>query len=176
MITPEHFAEAWQAVGDQLIAFPDRALAGLPLPPEALHFLRAAGLPDQAAPFLIFRTPAAGAVPSATEAFDLSKVFSDCFVIGSTGSGDPIAIVPDGRVVIIDHDRKFSITHLSASVPVLAATLLRYRDLIAKGALEDDGDAALRRDFRAALKGEDPIALEPGSFWFEEIAGWPIDS
>jgi SUKH-4 immunity protein len=180
IISPSDFKRAWIKAGDALFAYSDIALAGVPIPNDAKQFLLQAGLPEQAAPFLMFRTPGSGPLQSAAAEYGFSDKLDDRFVIGSTGAGDPIVVSTDGVVSSLNHDAAFAGCYMNASVPHLAMTLLRFRDLVSSVERAHGPDAdvdgrvpqTLLSDFTSFLRTHDPAALTDGAFWLEEVSDW----
>lgn len=168
---PDEFKQAWELTGDRLLAFPAASLAGVTVPSDAREFLQRAGLPGQAAPFLIFHVPAVGPLPSATSVYPINGGFDAGTVIGSTGSGDPIVITTSGTVAYLDHDCGFASHYINRSIPMFAATLLRYRNLIQEACEATDGDLSETQKMRFIdfLKEHDPKSLNDGSMWIDEI-------
>jgi SUKH-4 immunity protein len=175
-ISPADLKAAWTAAGDVLLPYSEAAVAAAPIPDDAKRFLIDVGLPDQAAPFLIFS--ASRALRSADVEYGLDKSAGEHVIIGSTGSGDPIVIARNGRVSWLDHDTHFVERYINENVSLLAATLLHYREL---AAMTDhilgsdvglDGRASLsaKRAFESFLQQYDPAALSAGAFWADELA------
>lgn len=171
MATAREFQAAWQSGGDELVVFPESMLRERNIPDEAVVFLTAVGLPKEAAPFLTFGPPRSGAWEG--EAY-LPRGLQQ---IGLDGAGNPLAIRPHGAVVMLDHERDWSSTYVSADVERLASALLACRDLItALNAVEDRGGGAddpqwlsASEQFCATLKADDPEALELPAFWVQEF-------
>jgi SUKH-4 immunity protein len=179
-MTPDDFRIAWTVHGDALVAYSKIALAGVPIPDDALQFLARAGLPDQAAPFLMFRAPLTGPLQSAASVFGLSTRLDDQFVIGSNGAGDPIVISKDGVVSSLNHDANFGTCYINGSISLLASTLLQFRGLVlsVERAIGPDANLdgivplAIQDDFKSFLLMHDPAALEAGAFWHDEVSDW----
>jgi hypothetical protein len=177
-ILPEDFKGAWTATGDVLVSYPASAVSAAAIPDDAKRFLIDAGLPDRAAPFLIFSAPSAGTLRSAELEYGLDTTAGIHVIIGSTGSGDPIVIATDGRVSWLDHDARFALRYINGSVSLLAATLLQYRELAATTERTLGPDAFLdgrvtptaKRTFESFLRQHDPAALSVGAFWSDELA------
>ena len=171
MATAYEFKDAWLGAGDELVIFPEDVLRERSIPEAAVLFLTGVGLPGEAAPLLTFGPSHSG--QWATEAH-LPGGFQQ---IGSDGSGNPLVIRPDGVVVVLDHERDWSSTYVSADVERLASALLACRDLIAAlNAVEDRGggteDPQWQRaseQFCSTLRADDPEALELPAFWAQEF-------
>jgi hypothetical protein len=117
-----------------MIRFPRAALAPLAIPVEAKAFLEETGLPEAAPPYLSFYFR--GSVPSLAEKFglddDLDNDLDDNAaelvnlpVIGSNGSGDPICLDHDGRILAVNRDSGFS------EAQVINSSLLRLMECLA---------------------------------------------
>ncbi|MBB4636886.1 SUKH-4 family immunity protein [Longimicrobium terrae] len=179
MLTPAEFELAW---GDDLIplvAFPEDHLRDAAVSEENRRFLAEAGLPEDAAPFLSFGPPPEDA-RTLPEMWGLPAEYAKYTVIGGNGSGDPIVVMPDGAVACLNHDDGMAEMYINRNVPVLAETLLRFRNLIAEaqriggpGAYWDAAvPAGLQREFRDFLFAADPRACEPDTLWGAEMRGW----
>lgn len=172
-MTPDQFAEAWGDDPDRLLTFPLRLLTQFPLRFADIAFLTVAGLPSAAAPCLSFG-------PSYAEAGSFPYKRSQGMQIGSNGSGDPIILTAEGDVNYLNHDSGFSPHYINRDLPTLAEALFRYRHLIEKavdvagpdGFLHGLVPSDLSRDWMNFLRSVDPLAIEPGSMWAEEIAMW----
>lgn len=178
MMTPAEFEHAW---GDDsmfpLVAWPDEAFEETGISVENRRFLTEAGLPEAAAPYLDFG-PTEETLP---ERWDLPESFAKYTIIGDTGSGDPIVLVPDGSVAYLNHDDDMAEVYINKDVPTLAETLLRFRNLIQEAQrvggkdayVEGRVPADLQRGFETFLRQADPRALEQDSLWGGEVlAGW----
>lgn len=83
-------------------------------------------------------------------------------------------------MVYLNHDADFAEFYINKDVETFAEASLRMRGLIvaaqhASGPdayLDGQIPAVLKQDFRAFLEANDPVALEPGALWSEEIASW----
>lgn len=180
MITPEEFKASWEAEGDELKLFPLAAFEGVDVPQEAQAFISAAGLPDSAAPFLSFAPPKSGRLQTLGELWGANGAASGYYIIGSNGSGDPVALKPSGSVVYLNHDSGFAEVYINKNIATLAESLLRYREVIAEAQGAYGSDAYLdgqvpahaRERFAQFLEGKDPRALTAGSMWAQEVADW----
>lgn len=165
--------------GGPLLVFPEPLLDGIRLPASAKEFLLVVGLPKAAAPFLDFRLPKAGGLPTAAEQWGLPAAFNRYRVIGGNGSGDPICVDEDddASLVDLDHDDHFRVIFMNRSIPLLAESLLAYRQLV-KNTQERVGqdawlDGNVPPDLCDWLETEihriDKEALRKGSFWSYEL-------
>ena len=179
MLTPADFAARWGTTDEPLVRFPKKAVGRLALPEEDKEFLVRAGLPADAAPYLGFEAPAKGELPTVADEWQQPDEFRRYRVLGSTGSGDPIAIDENGRgeVVCLDHENGFARALLNSSVRQLAASLLAYRKMVQDAVAQNGEDAFLdgnipqgaRRELERELRQIDAAALKPGCFWGEEL-------
>ncbi|MHC2068091.1 SUKH-4 family immunity protein [Bremerella sp. T1] len=181
MLSAAEFRERWYAAEDAepLKSFSAEALAGVHLPKAAKTFLKEAGLPESAAPFLDFRVPERGPLPSVAEDWHLEDAYRRYRVIGSNGSGDPICLdeAMDGAVVYLNHDARFQAIYMNATIFQLAESLLSYRQMIEETCERNGEDAYLDGDIpdevKAWLRDEltriDPHAMRPGSHWAIEV-------
>src|SRR5687768_825968 len=103
MLKPLDFVARWGA-DFPLLQFPKPSVAQLNLSEDDKEFLVQAGLPEDAAPFLSFRAGTSGELPTVAEEWGQSKEFRCFRVIGSDGSGNPIALDENhhGEVVLLD--------------------------------------------------------------------------
>ncbi|MBN9421325.1 MAG: SUKH-4 family immunity protein [Candidatus Accumulibacter sp.] len=180
MVTPHDFKAFWEANGGELTAFPESTFVGVNISQEAKTFLRNAGMPSSAAPFLTFNAPKTGSLPTVAEAWGVGDKFSRHYIIGFNGSGDPIAISPMGPVVCLNHDFGFAEVYINQDISVLAETLLQCSQLI-KRTLEIAGPGAylnglvptnLKTEFIEFLQETDPLALHNDAMWAVEISMW----
>jgi hypothetical protein len=173
-LTPQQFEQAWCTGADELVVYPEDILSTADLPLDAKAFLRESGLPQSAAPFLMFRAPDV-ALPIA--------VTSRGFPIGSTGSGEPIVVSSNGTVCFLDLDNTLTKRYINRSISTLATTLLRFRELTSGGEpmrknnLQEHrvGQSTEKQLFSTFLDQLDPQALEPDGFWAQEIACWEAE-
>jgi len=180
MLSPKEFVSAW-GKNDPLIRFRKRSLEPLALADEDKEFLSQAGLPDSAAPLLSFTAPKSGELPTVADQWNQPEKFRRYRVIGSDGSGNPIAIDEErkGEVVYLDHDDKFARTFMNTTVRQLAESLLVYRDMV-RDLVATHGEDALqdgvmppkaRKQLHQQLKKIDPAlreALKKESYWLTE--------
>src|SRR5262249_43914881 len=145
---------------------------------EDKAFLVQAGLPEEAAPFLMFEVPS-GELPTVAEQWDQPEEFRTYRVIGADGSGNPIALDESrrGEVVCLDHENRFARHLMNQSVRQLAESLLAYRKMIEDAQAEGGEEAyldgqipvAVRQALRLELTRIDPAAMKPGCFWHGEL-------
>ena len=179
MLSAKEFASRWGNDGVPLTPFPQNAIEPLSLSEEDKAFLAQAGLPEDAAPFLTFAAPQSAQLPTVAEQWNQPKAFAAYRVIGSDGSGNPIALDENnhGEVVLLDHENKFAKVLVNKSIRQLAESLLAYRKLVTDTQQEFGEDAfldgktspAARKELRQELARIDPPALKPGCFWYGEL-------
>jgi hypothetical protein len=180
VVTPHEFQRDWcDDVDEVLIAFPTSSLKGVPFSEQTKSFLVDVGLPDSASPFLGFGPQRDATVPRLDLMWQLDSSFSVFWVIGSNGSGDPICIDTSDQdaVVYLNHDNRFCKVLMNSSLAQLATSLLAFRKLIRESQARNGEDAFLDGDIPADVKHElagrlkkcDPLAYNPGCFWFDEV-------
>jgi len=143
----------------------------------AAAFLRDVGLPASVAPFLDFRPPKSGPLPTVDQLWRLKDgKFGNFYVIGSNGSGDSIAIALSGSVVYLNHDDGFRPCYINKDVLALSETLLRFREMIQEAAKRNGSTFVYGQVPREAvdtmrehLRSYDPTALDEGAMWADEL-------
>ena len=187
MLSPKEFAARWGKDDVPLMRFPKKALDRLSLSDEDKAFLAQAGLPEDAAPFLTFEAPDdSGELPTVAQQWNQSKTFAAYRVIGSDGSGNPIALdeTNNGEVVLLDHENKFAKVLVNKSVRQLAESLLAYRKLVSDTQDELGDDAfldgktspAARKALREELARIDAAAMKANCFWPGELQNLDADA
>ena len=174
---PKDFVARWGS--EVLVCFPAKGVDRLPLSTEDKAFLVQAGLPADAAPFLTFDAPKSGNLPTVAGQWGVAEDFQRYLVIGSDGSGNPIALdeKSEGEVVWLDHENQFARALMNKSVRQMAESLLAYRKLVTDTQAEFGPDAfldgktsvAARKSLREELGRIDPAAVQPGCFWHSEL-------
>lgn len=177
MLSPHEFIARWGS--DQFVVFPVKCIDQLPLAAVDKAFLVQAGLPADAAPFLTFDAPKSADLPTVAEQWGVADEFRRYRIIGSDGSGNPIALdeQSEGEVVWLDHENRFSRALMNTSVRQMAESLLAYRKLVIDTQAEFGPDAfldgkasvAARRKLKEELTRIDPEAVMPGCFWHGEL-------
>jgi hypothetical protein len=178
-MTPAEFRARWETDNDPVIVFLPSSLEGILIPDDAMRFLLEGGLPKDAAPFLSFNSPTNGPLPTAAQKWHLQTGFSRFRVIGSNGSGDPICLdeADKGSVVYLNHDKGFARVFINQSVCQLAESLLTYRHFVSLTNERGGEDAFLEGNIppdlhlwvERELRRIDPQALQPDSFWKNEL-------
>jgi hypothetical protein len=177
MLSPSDFVARWGS--DSLSRFPAQTVSRLPLAEEDKALLVQAGLPADAAPFLSFDVPNSAELPTVTEQWGAANEFQRYRVIGSDGSGNPIALdtQSNGEVAILDHENRFSRHLMNTTIRQMVESLLAYRKLIQDTQAEFGPDAFLdgrtsveaRQRLREEMTRIDPAAVKAGSFWSGEL-------
>jgi hypothetical protein len=174
MLSPKDFAARWGTDADPLVRFPKKSVERLALSKEDQEFLVHAGLPEDAAPFLSFQEPESGELPTVAEEWNQPEAFRCYRLIGTDGSGNPIALDENhqGEVVCLDHENRFVRILMNKSIRQLAESLLAYRKIVKDSQAEFGEDAfldgktsaAARNELRQALTQIDAAAMKPGCF------------
>lgn len=177
MLSPMEFIARWGS--EEIVRFPLQAVDQLPLAAEDKALLVQAGLPTDAAPFLSFNAPKSAELQSVTEQWGVSTEFQRYRVIGSDGSGNPIALDAQSHceVVLLDHENRFAPLVMNTTIRQMMESLLAYRKLLQETRAEFGPDAfldgkssvAARKSLREELTRIDPAAVTPGSFWSGEL-------
>jgi hypothetical protein len=181
-MTPQEFKTTWTSTGDILSPFSSGELVELGLKSKTTAFLKEAGLPEHAAPFLTFVNNSEDnhkGIARLTEQYDfLEEEFQKWVVIGSCSDGDPIAINvhADDQIDWLDHENNFEPAFFNSSIEALADCLVIYREFVSIVQRENGDDAYMNADFtdlqfetmRNKLLKADKKALDSG-FWKEQL-------
>jgi hypothetical protein len=176
MVTADEFRTAF--ADDGLVLFPESAVSSLSIDPQDAEWLISVGLPDSAAPFLSFGTEYEINIPTLTELWGIADG-SQYRIIGSNGSGDPVAIdtATSGHVVYLNHDNNFQRVFINSSIMQLACCLLACKRLIKEAQVVNGPEAYLdgnvpadvRARFISTIESSDPPAIVDG-MWADELA------
>lgn len=181
MLSPTEFRDLWYSTDHAcpLMLFPVETLADIAVPEHSKVFLQEVGLPDSAAPFLDFKVPKEGALPTAADHWQLGDSFRRYRVIGSNGSGDSVCLdeAIDGAVVYLNHDDGFRAVFMNTSIAQFGESLISYRQMIERTCELNGEDAYLDGDIpddvKSWLKDElvriDPNAMKAGFHWPIEL-------
>lgn len=176
-MTTQPFPERWNdgPYPSPLLTIEDSPL--LPISDERFSFLRDAGLPEDAAPFLSFAQ--LKELETVSSAWGLEAKFDRYVMIGSDGEGSPICVdrESDGKVELLDHESAFAATFMNSDVARLADCLLAFRCLVQNTQERNGDDAYLDGDVPADLIDRlesvifstDAPAMLAGSFWSQQI-------
>ena len=182
-MTPQDFIIAWTKDGEQLFTLSIERLTNLNLQKETIKFLNIAGLPDNVAPYLSFvkdTDDLYNGINKLTAQYKvLEAEYEKYVVIGSDGSGNPIAIntSKQDRIEFLDHEDYFSSRYMNNSIKELAEILIVYRDFLSTLLIENGEDAVMDSNFTDSqfknLKEKisiiDPKAITEDGFWKEEL-------
>jgi len=184
MLSPTDFVVRWGS--DDLVGFPANGVDRLLLGAEDKEFLVQAGLPADAAPFLTFDAPRSADLATVAEQWGIADEFRRYRVIGSDGSGNPIALDEqcEGEIVWLDHENRFARALMNKSVRQMAESLLAYRKLVEDTQAQFGPDAfldgktsvAARKKLREELTKIDPAAVMPGCFWHGELQNLDVNA
>jgi hypothetical protein len=178
-MTPLESRDRWGHQGDRLLAFLPFSLQGVRIPEDARAYLLTAGLPEDAAPCLSFKSPKTGPLPTVADEWHLGPTYNRYRVIGFNGSGDPICLdeSEEGAVVYLNHDDRFRPVLINQAVSQLAESLLTFRQFIQQtnARFGDDAsiDGNIPPDLLQWVEGElrriDQRAFQPNCFWLTEL-------
>lgn len=173
MIAAQQFKERWEAnQNDRLVAFPASSLIDVNAASEVKAFLIEAGLPKQAAPFLVFGPPKTGTLQRVSNVWHQSEAFSGYRIIGGNGSGDPVCLEEEanGQIVYLNHDNRFERQVMASSVFTLAECLVELRDVVASAGGDTElVTAGQYAELLARFRQIDPVASGEGGFWEQEF-------
>jgi hypothetical protein len=182
-MTAEEFKSNWINERDVLSPISIERLIGLNLKQETIEFLSTAGLPDYVAPYLSF-------VKDTSDLYDginklnrqyelIGEEFDRYVVIGSDGSGNPIALntALADRLEWLDHEDYFSARYINESINQFGEILLAYRDFVNQIIKENGEEAYVDSNFTdeqfKLLKDKieliDSKAISEDGFWKEEL-------
>jgi hypothetical protein len=180
MVTEQQFGAVFDDAG--LRTFDPEVAATLGLPPEESSWLTTVGLPSWAAPCLDFGVDAERHLPTVGEFFGGAPEVpaGDRFrVIGTNGSGDPVAIdlAANGAIVYLNHDKRYERVFINSSVRQLATSLAAFAKMIAAAQQANGSRAYIDRNVPPALveslhdeiSSADAAALERGTMWASEL-------
>lgn len=180
MISADEFRTAF--AGDGLATFEPRAVSALGLSQDQADWLVKVGLPTSAAPFLGFGDQRELlSLPSMAALYQERdpEIAERYRVIGSNGSGDPVVldIAANGAVVFLNHDNDLERILINSSVTQLAECLLAFKRLIERAQAANGEDAYLDgnippdvlREFVDIVQACDPVAIEGGTLWGDEL-------
>ena len=182
-MTPTEFKNTWTTDNDSLFPLSEEKCKGLNLKQETIDFLTITGLPDNAAPYLSFAkdtTDLFDGINRLTKQYNfLENEYDKFIVIGSDGSGNPIAINTklNDRIEWLDHENFFSASYMNNTIFELANTLLIYRDFVTQIQIENGEDALLDSNFtdnqfenlKEKLFSVDSKAIIENGFWKNEL-------
>ena len=126
MLSPKQFIDRWGKDNGPLVPFPKESAERLAISEEEKESLVQAGLPEDAAPFLALRIPTSEELPTLAEEWAQPTEYRCYRLIGSDGSGNPIALDENhqGEAVYLDHENRFARLLTNNSIRQLAESLL----------------------------------------------------
>jgi hypothetical protein len=180
---PEEFKQIWTSQEDNLNPINVVRLNGLGLSKTSIEFLKIAGLPESAAPFLSFVKDSDDiyeGINKLTKVYDfLEPEFDKYVVIGSCNDGDPIVINIENNDQIehLDHEDYFSSRPFNSNISTLANSLVAYSNFVSLLIAEKGEDAYFGSNFtnkefeklKLDLKMADSKIMENNGFWAEQI-------
>ena len=179
----EEFKQIWTSKDDNLNPISIDRLNGLGLSEKSIEFLKNAGLPKSAAPFLSFATDSDDiykGIHKLTEFYEfLEPEFQKYIVIGDCNDGDHIVINIENNDQIehLDHEDYFSSRPFNTNIYKLAESLVAYRNFVERVQKENGEDAFMNSDFtneqfdilKSDLNAADSKIMENNGFWAEQI-------
>lgn len=181
MISANEFIRRWTKEEDEpLVTFTDEAIKDITISENIKLFLKTAGLPESAAPFLSFEELKSTPLASVSKEWGLPEEYERYKIIGSNGSGDPVCIDinESSSIVYLNHDNYFKRVFINSSIPQLAESLLLFRDFVHKVQKEYGEDAYL--DNRIPdnlihwlydeLKKIDEYSVDLDGLWGDELS------
>ncbi len=182
-MTPLEFKNQWKLGGDILNKISPNRISEFKLSKSVFDFLTLAGLPDDAAPFLIFSKdsddPFYG-VHRLTKMYEFLEVEFDKYIrIGSCNDGDPIVIntSKNDQIEYLDHEDNFASSFFNSSFNAMAKSLIAYRNFVNTILVENGDEALLNSNFTdsqfsslklAIQRADDQTYLKDG-FWKTQI-------
>ena len=180
---PEEFKHKWPSDEDKLNPISPIRLDGLGLSEMSIEFLKTAGLPDSAAPFLSFVKDSDDVykgIQKLTSIYEeLESEFEKYIVIGSCNDGDPIVIntANNDKIEHLDHEDYFSSRQFNSNIYTLADSLVVYTNFVSMLIDKKGEDAYFDSDFtdeefqklKSDLIVADSEIMENNGFWAEQI-------
>lgn len=165
------FAKEWTKNGDALDGFDEEAVKNAALSDETKSYL-AAGLPAEAAPFLVFGTSAGANLQIVYDDYDLPDEYEKYIIIGFTVFGDPICIdTSSENIVRLNHEENFSASYMNKSIMVLVLYLLEFRKYVDEILHPDANNREeIYNKYKNILSGIDQEDFEKGDWDGELIA------
>ncbi len=178
-MTPEQFKLEWETAGDMLCRFYADELQGLGLKSQTVDFLKVAGLPGFAEPFLSFVQNDDDQLNRMRRLRDvyefLGEEFEKYVLIGWDGVGDPIVvnIEENDAIESLDHESGFSSYYFNSSISTMAECLLVQRNFVDLVDRENGPESYSNSNFtdaqfetlKTGILAVDPDALQDDGFW-----------
>jgi hypothetical protein len=181
-MTAQQYSNRWQESGETVLPLNKSKLSQLPLNASTIAFLEI-GLPQDAAPYLSFVNDSDDLYKGIAwldelyEGLDLEP--RKYVVIGSDGSGDPIAINVQQNDVVewLDHEDDFAARYCNKTLESLLSFLLIYRDFVNELIRNNGPDAFLNSNFtdeeynfmKQRMLKVDSVAVNQPGFWSEDL-------
>ncbi|WP_036153804.1 SUKH-4 family immunity protein [Maribacter forsetii] len=180
---PEEFKDIWTSEEDILNPINANRLNGLGLSETSIEFLKIAGLPRSAAPFLSFVTDSDDiykGIKKLTNVYDfLEPKFDKYIVIGDCNDGDPIVINTEknDQIEHLDHEDYFSSRLFNSDISSMTDCLIAYRNFVERVQKENGENAFMNSNFsdelfeklKSDLNLADSKIMENNGFWAEQI-------
>lgn len=178
MILPEEFNQNWDvSKNGPLLKFSYEGLKNTSFSDELKQFLSIGGLPETPPPYLEFTSSQSSFKPI-TSVFDMPEEYQKYWLLGSTGSGDPICIVENKEsIVFLNNGDDYKEVFINSSLNQFAECILLFSQMIDK-AIEINGeDAFIDNDIpeslinwlKEQLERVDSNCIKEGCFWDIEI-------
>ena len=162
-----------------LCRFYDDELAGLGLNSHTVNFLKVAGLPNFAEPFLSFVQNEGddfNKIRKLRDAYEfLGQEFDKYVLMGWDGVGDPIVINTEANDAIesLDHEGGFSAYYFNSSIATMAKCLLVQRQFVELVDAENGPESYADSNFtdaqfemlKTGILSADADALQDDGFW-----------
>ncbi|WP_438420789.1 SUKH-4 family immunity protein [Bacillus siamensis] len=178
MLLPEEFNRSWDVnKNGPILKFPYDDLVETPFSEEFKKFISLGGLPETPPPYLDFTSFQTSFKPI-TSIFDVSEAFRKYWLLGSTGSGDPICIIENNeRIVYLDNGNEYKEVFINSSINQFAESILLFSEMIDKAIQINGEDAFIDNDIpeyvierlKEELKRVDSNCINEGNFWGIEI-------
>ncbi|ATH91929.1 SUKH-4 family immunity protein [Bacillus glycinifermentans] len=178
MLLPEEFNRNWDVnKNGPLLKFPYDELTETPFSEEFKKFLSFGGLPETPPPYLDFSSSQTSFKPI-TSIFDMSEAFQKYWLLGSTGSGDPICMIENNeRIIYLNNVDEYKEVFINSSINQFAECILLFSEMIDKAIQINGEDAFIDHDIpesliawlKEELRRVDSNCINEGSFWGIEI-------
>ncbi|MCR6596493.1 MULTISPECIES: SUKH-4 family immunity protein [Bacillus mojavensis subgroup] len=178
MLLPEEFNRNWDVnKNGPLLKFSYDDLIEVPFSEDFKQFLSIGGLPETPPPYLDFTSSQASFKPI-TSIFDMSEAFRKYWLLGSTGSGDPVCIIESNeRIVYLDNGNEYKEVFINSSINQFAECILLFSEMIDKAIQINGEDAFIDNEIpeyviewlKEEFKRVDSNCIKEGSFWDIEI-------
>ena len=182
-MNPQEFRERWlKGEDEELFPISSSKLSTLGLQQQTIAFLKN-GLPSSTAPFLSFNiddNSEYNRIGTLSELYNIDATFDNYIVIGSDGSGNPIAInkYKNDLVEWFDHEDNFRSTYVNKSLAPFLTFIILYRDFVIDTQKTNGEYAFLDANFtdedfvtmKQKMLMVDAMAINQPGFWKEELS------